>query len=128
MPLYVMDAHYESFGSKVLPSLLKSEIGVLGMKPLGSGKILESKTVSAVECLHYAMNLPTSVVITGCDSMGVLQQALEAAASFQPMNAEQVTMLLAKTEPVATDGKFEGYKTTHEFDGTNNNPQWLGEP
>lgn len=118
MPLNVMDAHFESFGSKVLSPLLKDQIGVLGMKPMGSGKILESKTVSAVECLHYAMNLPTSVVITGCDSMDVLKQALDAATSFRPLTAEQVAELLTKTAPIATEGKFEGSKTTHEFDGT----------
>jgi predicted aldo/keto reductase-like oxidoreductase len=73
MPLNVMDAHYNSFGKKVLPVLVKKQIGVLGMKPMGSGIILQSKVVQPVECLHYAMNLPTSVVITGCDSMAILE-------------------------------------------------------
>jgi aryl-alcohol dehydrogenase-like predicted oxidoreductase len=126
MPLNLMDAHYASFGQKVLPVLVKEEIGVLGMKPIGSGLILNSKTVSAVECLHYAMNLPTSVVITGCDSMHILNQALDAARTFKPLTQEQVEALLAKTAPVAGEGKFEGYKTTNNFDGTIQNPQWLG--
>src|ERR1700687_4184232 len=79
MPLNVMDAHFSSFEKKVLPVLLKNDIGVLGMKTMGYHFILDSKTASAVECLHYAMNLPTSVVITGCDSLPILQQALQAA-------------------------------------------------
>lgn len=126
MPLNLMDAHYASFGQKVLPVLVKEEIGVLGMKPIGSGWILKSQTVSAIECLHYAMNLPTSVVITGCDSLQILNQALEAARTFQPLTQEQVEALLAKTAPVAGEGKFEGYKTSNTFDGTIQNPQWLG--
>lgn len=126
MPLNVMDAHFESFGLKVLPVLVEREIGVLGMKPIGSGLILKSNTVSAVECLHYAMNLPTSVVITGCDSLEVLKQALDAARTFKPLDQTQLEALLARTAPVATEGKFEGYKTTHTFDGTVQNPQWLG--
>lgn len=126
MPLNLMDAHYASFGQKVLPVLVKEEIGVLGMKPIGSGWILKSQTVSAVECLHYAMNLPTTVVITGCDSMQILDQALEAARTFQPLTQEQVEALLTKTAPVAGEGKFEGYKTSNTFDGTIQNPQWLG--
>jgi predicted aldo/keto reductase-like oxidoreductase len=126
MPLNVMDAHFESFEKKVLPVLLKSDIGVLGMKPMGDHVILESKTATAVECLHYAMNLPTSVVITGCDSLPILQQALQAARSFQPMNATAVSGLLAKTAKAAEAGKFELYKTSHHFDGTFANPQWLG--
>jgi aryl-alcohol dehydrogenase-like predicted oxidoreductase len=126
MPLNVMDAHYNSFEKKVLPVLVKHQIGVLGMKPMGDKIILSSKTVSPVECLHYAMNLPTSVVITGCDSMQILEQALETARSFRPMPQPAVTALLAKTAPVAGKGEFEPYKTTHNFDGTYHNPQWLG--
>jgi aryl-alcohol dehydrogenase-like predicted oxidoreductase len=126
MPLNVMDHHFNSFEAKVLPVLKKQNIGVLGMKPIGSGMIIGSKTVSAVECLHYAMNLPTSVVITGCDSLPVLQQGLEAARSFRPLTAGQVTALLAKTAKAAQAGEFEGYKTSHNFDGTVHNPQWLG--
>ena len=126
MPLNVMDHHFNSFEAKVLPTLVKENIGVLGMKPMGDPFILQSKTVNAVECLHYAMNLPTSVVITGCDSVKILQQALEAARSFRPMSKEQVASILAKTATAAADGKFEMYKTSHHFDGTYQNPQWLG--
>src|ERR1700731_3210359 len=126
MPLNVMDAHFDSFEKKVLPVLVKSDIGVLGMKPMGDHVILESKTATPVECLHYAMNLPTSVVITGCDSLPILQQALQAARSFQVMNSSQVTELLAKTAKAAEAGQFELYKTSHRFDGTYANPQWLG--
>jgi uncharacterized protein len=126
MPLNVMDAHYDSFEKKTLPILLKHDIGVLGMKPMGDKIILESKTATPVECLHYAMNLPTSVVITGCDSMKILQQALDTARNFKPLSKEQVATLLAKTAPAATNGEYEQYKTTHNFDGTYHNPQWLG--
>ncbi len=126
MPLNVMDAHFESFEKKVLPVLVKHQIGVLGMKPMGDKLILNSKTATPVECLHYAMNLPTSVVITGCDSMRILQQAIDAARSFKPMSSIEVSSLLAKTAPAAGKGEFERYKTSHDFDGTVRNPQWLG--
>jgi predicted aldo/keto reductase-like oxidoreductase len=126
MPLNVMDAHFESFEKKVLPVLVKHQIGVLGMKPMGDKIILKSKAASAVECLHYAMNLSTSVVITGCDSMKILQQAMDAARSFQPMSPVEVSSLLAKTAPAAAKGEFERYKTSRDFDGTFHNPQWLG--
>jgi uncharacterized protein len=126
MPLNVMDAHFNSFEKKVLPVLLKNHIGVLGMKPMGDHFILDSKTATPVECLHYAMNLPTSVVITGCDSVAILQQALQAARSFKPLDSSEVAALLAKTEKSAEAGQFEPYKTSHHFDGTYANPQWLG--
>ncbi len=126
MPLNVMDHHFDSFEAKVLPELVKQDIGVLGMKPMGDPFIPQSKTVTAVECLHYAMHLPTSVVITGCDSLPILQQALKAARDFQPLSQNQVASLLAKTAKAAQSGEFELYKTSHHFDGTFQNPQWLG--
>src|SRR5438132_8947723 len=126
MPLNVMDAHFNSFEKKVLPVLLKNDIGVLGMKPMGDHFILESKTATPAECLHYAMNLPTSVVITGCDSLPILQQALQAARSFKPLDSSEITSLLTKTAKAAEVGQFELYKTSHQFDGTYSNPQWLG--
>ena len=126
MPLNVMDTHFNSFEHKVLPMLTKNDIGVLGMKAMGDHYILASKTVTPIDCLHYAMNLPTSVVITGCDSLPILQQALHAARSFQPMESSQVAALLAKTAKAAQAGQFELYKTSHQFDGTVANPQWLG--
>jgi predicted aldo/keto reductase-like oxidoreductase len=125
MPLNVMDAHYDSFEKKVLPLLVKHNIGVLGMKPMGDRMILNSKTVEAADCLRYALNLPTSVVITGCDSLSILQQALMVARSFRPLSDKQVSDLLAKTASAAQNGKYEGYKTAHIFDGTYHNPQWL---
>ena len=126
MPLNVMDAHFNSFEKKVLPVLTENRIGVLGMKPMGDHFILDSKTATPTECLYYSMNLPTSVVITGCDSMTILQQALQAARTFQPMDSSQVAALLAKTSKAAEAGQFELYKTSHHFDGTYANPQWLG--
>lgn len=125
MPLNVMDAHYQSFEKKVLPVLIEREIGVLGMKPMGDAVILESKTATPIECLHYAMNLPTSVVIAGCDSMERLEQALTAAESFRPLPPSEVDGLLAKTARAAGEGRYELYKTTHKHDGTMEHPEWL---
>jgi predicted aldo/keto reductase-like oxidoreductase len=127
MPLNVMDAHYRSFEKMVLPELTKQDIGVLAMKTLANGTILESKTVTAIECLQYAMNLPTSVVITGCESMKDLEQALTAARTFQPMTEEQVKNLLSKTAQAASRGEYELFKTTSVYDGTATHPEWLGE-
>jgi predicted aldo/keto reductase-like oxidoreductase len=126
MPLNVMDAHYDSFEKKVLPLLVQRGIGTLAMKPMGGKHLLESNTVNPMECLHYAMNLPVSVVITGCDSMPILEQALTAARTFQPLNEGQVVALLAKTAQAAEKGTYERYKTTQQFDSTARNPEWLG--
>jgi aryl-alcohol dehydrogenase-like predicted oxidoreductase len=128
MPLNLMDAHYRSFEKQVLPELVRRDIGVLGMKSMGNGILLKSKTVTPIECLHYALNLPTSVVITGIDAMDILEQAFEAIRTFRPLKNGEVDRLLAKTAVAAGTGRFEPFKTTSIFDATAQNPQWLGEP
>lgn len=127
MPLNVMDAHYRSFERLVLPELVKADIGVLGMKSMANGIILKSGAVTAVECLQYALSLPTSVVITGIESMERLEQAFSVASTFQPMSDAQRRALLTKTAGAAARGDFELFKTTSIFDATALNPAWLGE-
>ena len=126
MPLNVMDAHFRSFEKLVLPKLVEQGIGVLGMKSMADGIILKSKTVQPIECLHYALNLPTSVVITGIDSMRILEQAFEAARTFRPLSRDQVAALLAKTAQAAAKGEYELFKTSDHFDSTAHHPEWLG--
>jgi aryl-alcohol dehydrogenase-like predicted oxidoreductase len=126
MPLNVLDAHFRSFEKQVLPALVRDGIGVLGMKSLASGAILKSDTATAVECLHYALNLPTSVVITGIESMERLDQAVEAARTFKPMGEQEVAALLARTAEAARTGRYELFKTDKRFDATADNPKWLG--
>ena len=127
MPLNVMDAHYRSFEKLVVPELVKLQIGVLGMKSMANGILLKSKTVTPIECLHYALSLPTSVVITGIDTMEILDQAFEAVESFHPLSDEERDALLARTRAAAANGRFEPFKTSSIFDGTAENPQGLGE-
>jgi aryl-alcohol dehydrogenase-like predicted oxidoreductase len=127
MPLNVMDAHFRSFTRQVLPRLVEQQIAVLGMKPLGDGNVLRSNTLSAIECLHYALNLPASVIITGCESMQRLDQAIEAVDTFAPMSEAKIAAVLARTRDAAATGEYEPFKTTEMFDGTAHNPAWMGE-
>ena len=126
MPINVLDVHYRSFEKEVLPLAQQEGTAVLGMKPLGSGLILESGAASAVDCLRYAMSVPgVSVTITGCDNEGVFDQALWLATTFKPMAQEEKAKLLARTAPYAEGGKWEKFKTTQAFDGTEQHKQWL---
>lgn len=130
MPVNVMDAHYESFAARVIPAATAAGAGVLGMKPFGAGLFFKTEplaggTVTPAECLQYAMSLPTSVVITGCDSLGVLMQGLDAAFRFHPLGEDARKTLLAQTAPAARRGEWERYKTSQDFDGTARNPGWL---
>ena len=126
MPINVMDAHFRSFTKEVLPVAVREGVGVLAMKTFGDHFILDSKTVEPIEALHYSLSLPVSVVITGIDSMPILDQAITAAKTFQPMSQTQMAALLDRTRDAASVGKYELFKTTPHFDGTAANPKWLG--
>jgi len=126
MPLNVMDAHFRSFAHQVVPRLVKEGIAVLAMKSMGDGNVLKSGVVTPVECLHYALSLPTSVVINGCESMERLDQAFEAARTFKPMSETEMARLLDKTRQAAMTGRYEPFKTTSYFDGTAHHPEWRG--
>jgi predicted aldo/keto reductase-like oxidoreductase len=125
MPLNPFDAHFRSFERDVLPRLVQQGVGVLGMKSMGDGLLLKANVVTPIECLHYALSLPTSVVINGCESMERLDQAFEAVRTFKPMTRAQTQALLAKTKEPALSGKYELFKTTARFDGTARNPKWM---
>lgn len=125
MPLNCVDTHHRSFEARVLPVLVERNIGVLGMKPLAAGEAVRNNVATAEECLRYALSLPTSVVITGCDSMAILEQALRVWRDFTPMSPAEMAALRARTADRSQGGLLEGYKTSGRFDGTINNPHWL---
>jgi predicted aldo/keto reductase-like oxidoreductase len=129
MPSNLMDAHFRSFAQVVMPKLVEQNIGIQTMKPFcgGDGIILKSGTIqNPIDCLHYALNLPTNVVITGIDKPDILDQAFQAAKSFKPMDEQQFSDLLQRTENIAATGKYELFKVSSHFDGTARHPDWLG--
>ncbi len=130
MPINIMDAHFRSFTTDVLPVLTRERIAPLGMKCFGDHTILDwmlaTKAVQPIEALHYCLNLPIAVQITGIDSPKILDQALEAARTFKPLSQTEVASLLDRTRIPAMTGQYELYKTTTRNDGTARKPQYLG--
>jgi len=126
MPINVLDASFKSFTNEVVPKLVEKEIALLGMKPMASAAIPNNKVATGIECLHYALSMPTSVVITGCDSIERVDQALEAAKTFKPMTKQEISALVARTKDKALDGQLERFKTSTQFDGTAQHPEWMG--
>jgi aryl-alcohol dehydrogenase-like predicted oxidoreductase len=126
MPLNILDAQFRSFAHDVVPKLVEQQIAVLGMKPMAAGSLPGRGLATGLECLRYALSLPTSVVITGITDQKTLDQAFEAARTFKPLTQSELSALLAKTREAALSGKFETFKTTTRQDGTALNPQWMG--
>src|SRR5207247_1720007 len=80
--------------------------------------IRHSNTLKPIEALHYCLNLPIPWQITGIDSQRILDQALEAVRTFKPLTQAEVASLLKRTRSAALEGKYELYKTSTRFDGT----------
>ena len=131
MPINIMDAHYRSFAQMVVPEAMRQHTAVLGMKCFGSGVLMKSDAITSssikpIDCLHYSLNVPVAVQITGINSKMLLDQAFAAVKSFKPMDEQELATLLAKSEQDAMNGKYELFKTTSHFDSTARHPDWLG--
>jgi predicted aldo/keto reductase-like oxidoreductase len=113
LPHNVMDYHYRSFIKQVIPKLVKKKIGIIGMKSLGGGpggNFLKTGTLRSEECIRYAMSQPVSTLVSGMDSMEVLERNLKIASEFTPMSEEEKTVLLGKSKIFSENARYEWYK------------------
>jgi aryl-alcohol dehydrogenase-like predicted oxidoreductase len=116
MPLNVLDPHFRSFEKLVLPEAVRRNLGIIGMKPMAFQNAPKTGVITSIECLHYAMNLPVSVTITGCETMGRLETALKAARIFNKFSQTEMQALRDRMKPFVKDGQAEPYKITTDFD------------
>jgi len=118
LPLNCFDASFRSFETQVLPELTRRGIASIGMKSLGGdGRAVARKVISAQEALAYALSLPVATVVSGIDTMDVLEQNVSVAAGFRPMSQRARQALARRVAPQAADGRFELYKISMAFDG-----------
>jgi uncharacterized protein len=124
LPLNCFDASFRSFERRVLPELNRRGIAPIGMKSLGGdGRAVKAKVVTAQEALRYALSLPIATLVSGIDTMRVLQQNLGVARGFRPMSARQRETLLRRIAAKSRDGRFELYKISAAFDGNESRRQ-----
>ncbi len=98
MPLNLGDVHREmSFEKNVLPLAIKNNIGVIGMKSNGMGRLGKSGIATPVEGLRYAMSLPVSTVVSGMDSLDILNQNMALAANFKSLSEKERSDLIVRS-------------------------------
>jgi aryl-alcohol dehydrogenase-like predicted oxidoreductase len=118
MPLNCFDASFRSFEQTVLPEANRLGLAVLGMKSMGGeGDAVRKRVTSAGEALRYAMSLPVTTTVSGIDSMRVLRQNVRIATGFAPMSVDEMTALRARVAELASDGRYELYKSTAKHEG-----------
>lgn len=116
MPINVLDAHFQSFQRNVLPILTERNIGVIGMKSIAGGQVLQSGVATVPESLRYAWSQPIASLVSGMGSIAHLEQNVQAARNFTAYSQEEIDRLLERSAPAATDGRFERFKVTREHD------------
>ena len=108
-PTNLLDVHYRSFTNVILPILKERGIGVIGMKSLAFGELLKT-TIPARDAIRYSLSLPIDSLVSGMDSVDILEKNLEIVRSWTPLSEEEKAELIQKAAPFATDGHLEGYK------------------
>ncbi len=117
MPVTVMDPHYRSFITEVLPILNDRGIGCIGMKSLGGeGQFVTRAHLSPQECRRFALSQPISTLVTGMESIANVEQDAAIAREFSPMSEAEKATLLEKVSQEAGDGRHEWYKSTQFYD------------
>jgi predicted aldo/keto reductase-like oxidoreductase len=118
MPLNVLDAHWESFEKEIVPICQEQGIAIIGMKSFADGHLFETGSdVTPEEALRYTMSLPVATVVSGMDSLKVLNQNLEIARNFTPLTDAEREAIIARTASIAAGGKYEPFKTTRDYEG-----------
>jgi len=117
MPVNVLDAQFKSFQKNVLPVMRERGIGAIAMKTMASGYILKTGQVKPEEALRFVWSQPIDTIVSGMNSLEVLEANVRLARQYAPMPEAEQAALLARTKEVAAEGKFEPFKTTRNFDG-----------
>jgi len=124
MPVNVLDAHYRSFQKEVIPVCLQKNVGVIGMKGFGGGDgIARGAGLTAAEAYRYALSQPVASQVIGMTTEEQLKQNVALARDFKPMSEAERTALVQRVRDVATDGRFELFKSSQNFDGPHHRRQ-----
>jgi aryl-alcohol dehydrogenase-like predicted oxidoreductase len=114
MPINLIDPHYLSFLTNVLPAARKKGLGVLAMKSNAMGAITQNKVARIEDCLRFTASQDVDVVVSGAETVEQLEQNLLAVKTLKKMTQAEITELLGKTKQGQTGVKIERYKRPPE--------------
>ena len=128
MAMSAADPHHYSFNEALLPLAVERQMGIIGMKIPGRGRLLSNwtpqpldvqahmwegmvpaptpGTLTMREAMYYTLSRPVSTIIVGCDSIAQLEENVGLAREFTPLNDKQTAELVARAEPVAKPSLF----------------------
>ena len=110
MPVNILDYHYRSFQNQIIPQAKEKNMGIIGMKSLAAGHIFKTD-ISVQDAIRYSLSLPISTLVSGIDSIEVLEQNLKIAREFKQMSDKELVELRNKYKNESFKGQHEYYKT-----------------
>lgn len=129
-PISPVDAAAKhSFIVNTLPKVQQQGIGILAMKTLADGRFFGKKVVandkvtwetadpvvpnaiSVQDCIHFALSLPISVLITGAEKPELIREKAAMVRSYQTLSATARQALTDKVARFAAAGQVEYYKS-----------------
>lgn len=128
MAMSAADPHHFSFNEALLPLAVERQMGIIGMKIPGRGRLLSNWTPQALdvqkkmwegmvlaptpgtltmrEAMYYTLTRPVSTIIIGCDSIAQLEENVNLAREFTPLSDPQAAAIVARAEPVSKPSLF----------------------
>ncbi|MBN9663617.1 MAG: aldo/keto reductase [Acidobacteria bacterium] len=128
LSLNAADRYHYSFLDELLPLAVEKQMGIIGMKVPGRGRLLSCWTppplerqkrswegaviattpgpLTMREAMSYSLTLPVSTVIVGCDSIAQLEENVQLARDFTPLSEKQMSAIAHRVEPVSKQALF----------------------
>jgi len=103
-----------AFEQSALPVALQKNVGILSMKVMGQGLLVGNGAgrASPAELLQFNLSQPVASVIIGCEQLAPLEQNVQAALNFTPMNEGGKQKLQEKVAP--SRSAWENFLRSHE--------------
>ncbi len=129
MAVNAADKYHYSFSDQLLPLAVEKQMGIIGMKVPARGRLLSTwtpppidqqkhswegmavqahapGTLSMREAVYYALSLPVSTIIIGCDSIAQLEENVTLAREYTPLSGTQMASLHGRAETVSQQSLF----------------------
>jgi uncharacterized protein len=124
MAVNAADRHYLSFIENLLPLALEQRLGIIGMKIPARSRLLSSwkptpseqqpkweaaaqpGVLAMKEAFDYALSLPVSTVIIGCDDVAQVEENVRLASAFTPLPEESLRAIERRTLPIQRQALF----------------------
>lgn len=101
------DKHHDPVIEKLLPTAVEKNVGIVGMKIPARDRIFSNGGIITMkQAMEYVLTFPVSTVIVGIDTIKELEENIEIARNFSPLNEDEMLAIEELTKPHYKDLQF----------------------